>query len=90
MVAKLVPTVVGYHKCTCAPTRIRDTPIINVLQTTCSGFSQFGNVTKRADRRLWHCLAFAGHSPTLSERWVWARKEEEGWTTNKIGGTRAE
>jgi len=34
-------------------------------------------------------LAFAGHSPMLSEMWVQAGKEGEGYTADRIGGGKA-
>jgi hypothetical protein len=86
MVAELIPTV-GYHTSTCAPTRIRDSPIsLTFCGLLVLVFSQLAMLRERVDRSVWHFLAFAGHSPTLSERWVWARKEEEGCTANRIGG----
>jgi hypothetical protein len=62
-------------------------PFIDVLQTTCSGFLSIGDVYERGLIEVYGIvLAFAGHSPTLSERWVWVRK---GCTANRIGGAKA-
>lgn len=61
MVAELVPTV-GYHKCTCAPTRIRIPPFFGVLQTTCS--LNWQCYEKGLIEVYGIVLAFAGHSPT--------------------------